>query len=262
MRLLTGAASIAAAAAAFAAEPYSSYDNFSAGTTLDASRWRPLERTRLVVGGQLSLVQRDIGAQTSNAGTAGQSFGDNLRGNPAFATQLRALVTVDSAAVTGCAANPEPSDVQARVIGSYFNTGPSTPGSRVNDVIATVRLIQRSDAPAGQLRAEGVVVRCTTADCVGVELVGPIRDLGPAVFGTPYLLRVDWDQAGNRFRFRVDSNAIVNAPYSVADALPPVLAFRAVQTRTLLANCFGGPRTAGSIAARFDNVAVNASAAP
>ena len=89
----------------------------------------------------------------------------------------------------------------------------------------------------GALCVEGLLVRCTSADCGSSDVLGSIVDLGMTTVGSSHLLRMDWDMANKRFRFRRDSDPFAYATYTVSDALPPVLAFKSLQTRTLLANC-------------------------
>lgn len=264
-RLLAGAAAIAAVTAATAvaaAEPYSSYDNFTGATALDASRWRPLERTRLVIGGKLQLTQRDIGSQTSNSGKQFSFFTSGLR-TPQAVTQMRAVVQVDAAAADHCTANPQPGEAGAQLVGTFFNVGPSQPGTRLNDVMAFVRVYRRSDSadPVGALRVTAYVLHCLNSDCSATDSLAT-RELGTVAAGTPTTLSIVWDQPNKRFRFKRDDAPYVNAPYTVADGLPSPGPFKLLQTMTELPNCFAGPRTAGAVSATFDNVAVNASAAP
>ena len=247
---------------ALAVEGYSIWDNFDGATQVSATRWLSFERTRLIEGGVMHLVQRDLGSQTDDSGSFNNNWGANLA-NPGPVTQLRAVVTVNAYDVTGCGANDSPSTVQARLVGGYFNAGPGPAVSRINDVGATVRLRRDSnsaDAP-GVLRVEGTVFQCTTTDCNNTIELGSV-DLGTAALGEAVTLRLEWEQAKHRFNFFRGSNPVMHVPYAASDAQAPYFRFRAIGTRTGMANCFSGSRTEGFIDAKFDKVSVNASAAP
>lgn len=262
-RLATLAIAGLALSPAWAAEAYTIWDNFNGADALDATRWQVPDRILRIEGGALRVAQRDLGGQSSNLGTYNTSWGTNLK-NPELITQMRASVTVIDYDVPGCAANPTPSDVQARMVGTFFNAGPGIPTSRVNDVGAVVRLYRASDstAAAGVLRVEGVVFQCTTADCnTGAAELG-VADLGTASVGAAVLLKMDWEPQLNRFNFYPVGKPVVRVTYTANDSQAPFLRFRQIGTRTVMANCFSGARTDGFIESRFDNVSVNASAAP
>lgn len=245
-------------------EGYSTWDNFDGVTEVDAHRWLGFERTRVVEGGQLRFVQRDLGSQTDEAGQFNNSWTSRLA-NPVAITRVRAVITVGDYAVSGCAKNSTPSRVAARIAGQFFNAGPGIPTSRLNNVGARLELNRYSDSgdAAGVLRVSGWVYQCTTTDCNynAVDLAPPI-DLGTAAVGEAVQLRLDWDQANKRFGFARGSNPPVYVNYSVADSQAAFNAFREIGTRTSLSNCFSGPRTEGFIDAKFDKVYVNISAVP
>lgn len=247
---------------AHALEGYVTWDNFDGASAISPSLWLGRERSRMIEGGALRLVQRDLGSQTDNTGLYSTTFGTRLT-NPAAVRRLRATVTVNDFLVTGCAGNPTPSWVQARLHGFFFNAGPGVPTSRINDVGAVIRFKRDSnsvDAP-GLLRVEGVVFQCTTSDCNYDSVALGTVDLGTATVGQAAILKMEWDQANKRFNFSRDSN-VQSLAYSVGDALSPFLAESMINTRTNPANCLGGARTEGFIDAKFDNVYVNASAVP
>jgi hypothetical protein len=258
--LLAGAV---AATAVSAAEPYGSYDNFSGGTAIDASRWRPLERTRLISGGKLLLTQREIGAQTSNSGLQFGNFATLGLRAPQAVTQMRAVVQVDDATVDHCDANPLAGNAGAQLIGTFFNIGPSVPGTRLNDVMAFVQVRRQSNStdPTNVLRVTAFVLHCTNNECTSTNQLAT-HELGTVAAGTPTTLSVVWDQPSKRFRFKRDDAPYVNAPYTVDDSLPSPWPFKLLQTFTILPNCLAGPRAEGYVSATFDNFAVNASAAP
>jgi hypothetical protein len=258
------AATLCAAALmpAQAAEGYAFWDTFDAAL-IDARLWLGTERHRMRQDGALRFVQRDLGLQISDAGTLNSSWDAKLK-NPAAIQQMRAVVSVSAHELTGCATNPSPSFVQARLFGSFFNVGAVAPDSRIGDVIALLRLVRYSNSvdPAGTLRAEATLLQCTTSDCNYDSIVLGLADLGPAASGEAVTLKFDWEPAAKRFNFTRGSNPVVRLPYSVSDAQPPFGLFRQIGTRTNLAHCRSGTRTAGLIDAKFDNISVNASAAP
>jgi hypothetical protein len=244
---------------ALAAESYGDYDTFST-SYIRPEKWLGRERTRVITGNALRLIQRDYGDQADDIGIFNNSHGLGVS-NPAAVTQLQASVKVNGHEVTGCGAGV--SDVQARLIGAFFNTGPVTSGSRVNDILGLVRLIRQSDSadPPDTLRAEGLLVKCTSSDCNSSEAVGSAVALGTVTVGTQVTLRVVWDQPNKKFFYRLNDTTIA-APYSVSDAFAPQQPFKDLQTRTRLANCKSGAPTTGMMDATFDSVYVNASAAP
>lgn len=254
---------LACAATGARAEAYASYDNFDGATRIDPARWLFGERQRLIKGAVLSMVQRDHGMQVSNVGTFNQSWGHDVD-EPGAITQMRASVTVNDFSVTGCAGNTSPTMVQARLVGGFFNVGPSTPTSRIGDVVGVVRLYRNSDSTdgAGVLKVQGIVVQCTTADCNYDQIDLGSVDLGTATTGQTLSLRMEWDASRNRFSFYRGSDPVQRVTYTVGDSQPPFVGFRQLGTRTNVANCLTGPRAEAFVDAKFDNFAVNQSAAP
>lgn len=265
-RPLTLAATVAAVLAALtagpaarAAEPYTVYENFST-VDIEASRWLQLERTRLVRNGALNMVQRDLGNQLSDTGRNGTTFATPFVGGSAI-RQMRADIAVGELTATGCAQNPAPSEASARLAGTFFNAAGTSPGNRTSDVEAQVRVVRLSSDPPGQLRIEGLVLQCTSADCASFTVLGQ-PGLGLAATGDRLTLQVDWDADNNRFLFYRLPQSQVVVPYALPDTAAPSQARRVMETRTVLANCFSGPRTEGVADVRFDNVQVNQSALP
>lgn len=245
-----------------AIETYVNYDGFGGTGPIDLERWVQPELSREIVGGTLLMRQRSIGNSVSNTGTLDTNHVSSLQ-NPNAITRLRANVKVSSVSVTGCATNPTPSEVRARVIGSFFNTGfPVSTTDRTNDVGAQIRLVHDSNAAAGELKVQGVVFRCLDADCNSSALIGTIGDLGTVSVGTYVRAQVDWDKAAKTFYMYGNGATPHTVTYTDSDASLPVFAFKQMATRTQMANCMGGPRTQGDIEVRFDNVMVNTSALP
>ncbi len=246
-----------------AAEGYATWDNFDGATQIAPTRWIGMERTRKVEAGAMRVTQRDLGGQSANSGVLNSSW-DSALSNPTAITQMRAVITVDDFDVSACGANPAPSTVEARLAGLFFNAGPGVPTSLVNDVGAKVRIVRASNSAdgAGVLRAEGQIFQCTVSDCNTNDVVLGTADLGTVALGEAVTLRMEWDPGANRFNFFRGSNPVVRVPYAVGDAQASYYPWRAIGTKTSMANCFSGDRTEGHVAAKFDKVSVNASAAP
>lgn len=243
------------------AQTYTSYDTFSA-SVIAPQKWLWPERQRQVTGGVLQMQQRDWGMQLGDEGNSADSWALPLRQDPARVTQMRATMSVKAYKVTGCTANPAPTNVQARVIGGFFNAGAMAPSSRIDDIVAGARLFRASnstDAP-DSLKVEGFVVRCTSEDCKSTVPIGLV-DLGRTTVGGTVTLSVEWDRANRRFAFRNGSGARQFVAYVENDQNPAFATFREIGTRTSTAHCLSGPRTEAFVRATFDNVAVNASAA-
>lgn len=252
----------AMASPAQSAEVYKVYDDFTSGL-VDPDRWNQIELVRRQRDGQLVLRQRSLGTQTANTGSQDTNHSMSLD-EPARITQLGANITVTEWAATGCTANSTPTEGRARLIGSFFNQGVSTPGSQVNDVLAQVRVYRRTNAstPAGTLTVEGLALVCTNSDCSTSTLLGGVQDLGTTMVGSSIKVTMAWDQANKQFQFARDGGSPLIVAYALADTTPPSVPLKSLQTRTQMANCFSGPRTEATVEASFDNVVVNASGVP
>jgi hypothetical protein len=246
-----------------AAESYSAYDNFNGQTEFGLNLWLFGERQRLIKGGVLSVIQRDYGLQTSDTGTLNQTWGADLA-NPSDVTQMRSSMTVNSAEITGCSTNTTPSTVQLRMVAAFFNVGPTSPTSRIGDVVALARFYRSSDSSDGPgvFKVDGLVVQCTTSDCNYDQTQLGSVDLGTVSTGQTLSMRLEWDAARNRFSFYRGSEPVQRITYVVSDTQPAFLLFRSLGTRTNVASCFGGTRAEAFIDGKFDNLSVNASAAP
>jgi hypothetical protein len=246
-----------------AAETYASYDNFTGTTRLDPARWMFPERSRVVKGGVLSMIQRDIGHQTADTGSLNTSFGTNVD-NPSTITQLRASMTVNAYEMLACDSNGTETSIQARLGGAFFNMGSAAPTSRINDVLAFVRMSRSTASPDGEgvLRVTGDIFQCTVEDCNSATITLGSVDLGTVAVGQTLSVRVEWDQPRKRFSFYRGSDPVQRVSYVVDDSFAPFQDFKQLGTRTIVANCLSGPRAAGFVDAKFDNFSVNQSGAP
>jgi hypothetical protein len=183
--------------------------------------------------------------------------------NSAAVTALQATVQVNDVAVTGCPSNPEATSAMGYLGGLFFNTATPTPGSLENDVVAGIGILRASDAtdPPDVLRAGSFVFHCTNANCTaGSEL--HVKELGPVKRGAMARLRVQWDRDNHRFIFQRDDDPEAVAPYTVSDTAPPGLQAKFLTAEHEIPNCTASPRPVAFIEALFDDVMVNASAAP
>lgn len=261
LALLAAAATLCSQAHAL--EPLKSYDRFGSAT-VDPTHWSNAERSLSIHRGALQLVQRNYGATGSDSGQTFVNWNENLP-NPAAVTEMQAKITVNALEVNACAANTALGQTRARIVGAFFNTGTVVPGSQVNDVIGQVRLTRFSNSsdPAGVLRVQGFASVCTSSDCVNGTVIGNIVDLGTVSLGQSAVVTLQWDQGGKTFFFSRDNGAFSgSAAYALSDSTAPSVPFKQLSTRMDLTNCQSAPQTTGYIDASFDNVMVNASAAP
>jgi hypothetical protein len=249
-------------------EPLKLYDDFNADS-LDPLRWFGAEQVRVIKGNKLNLMQRNWPSATSNFGATPFSYNEGFR-NPEAITAIKAKVTVNALEVSSCAANATVGESRVRLSGAFFNVGTASPPSAVNDMIAQIRVIRRSDSTdaARVLRVEGVVTQCTNSDCsMGVD-IGSIVELGTVHIGAPVTLEMQWDAPNDRFLFSRDDgkmtgsvvygafqNALTGEP--IQDSSPPGSPNKSLSTRMFLPNCSSGPRISGMVDASFDNVFVN-----
>jgi hypothetical protein len=255
---------LGAACGARAAEGYTTWDNFEGATQVNEKRWLGTDRHRMIEGGALRMIQRDLGSQTNNTDVFNNSWSTSLT-NPGPVTQMKGSITVNAFEISHCAANANVGVLQARFTGSFFNAGPGVPapGNRINDVGAVIRLRRDSNSAdaANVLRVQGTVFQCTTSDCnYGTIGLGDV-DLGTALVGETVVLKMEWDKPNKRFNFFRGSDPVQRVTYAVSDALAPASSYRLIGTRTTVTHCMAG-RTEGFIDAKFDNISVNASALP
>lgn len=246
-----------------AVEPFKIYDRFT-DKTIDPTRWSDNEKIREIKGGAMHLMQRTYGLGNSDVGLTPTNWQSSLNSNPQNITAIKATITVSALETNACPSNPAVGDARARLIGGFFNTGAPTPGSQLNDAIAQVRLFRASNStdPAGQLRVQGILSICTSADCNNAVTVGNIVDLGTVMVGTPTTVSLQWDKPGKTFYFSRDGVGTGTVAYAESDAAVPGVLFRQASTRVNVPSCQSAPRVSAVVDALFDNVFVNRSAAP
>jgi len=255
-----------------AAERLVPYDDFHA-TQIDPDKWLGIESyseprgasteaIRQIQDNRLRLVYRSYGRTDSDSGISRNVFLLMFQ-NSAAVTAIKATVQVTDAAATSCPGNPEATIAGAVLGGRFFSTAPSTPGSAANDVVATIRLVRRSDStdPPDVLRVRSGVFHCANAVCTAGSPIH-FQDLGPVKLGEMVRLRVQWDRDNHRFIFQRDDDPEVLAPYTVSDSGPPGDQVKLLVALNLVSNCTATPRPVAFIEALFDDVMVNESAAP
>ena len=254
---------------AYAVEPMALYDDFNTAE-IDPDKWVREEGgsgTELIVqiqDNRLRLFNRSYGKTDSDRGK------DDSRlfltfSNPAAVTAIKATVQVNDVRATGCPSNPRVTSAVTFLGGSFFNTATPTPGSEVNDVVAAIGMVRRSDMrfPANVLYAISLVMHCTNADCKESTYLHS-RGLGPVKRGEMATLRVQWDRDNHRFIFQRDDDLEVFAPYALSDTAPPSRQRKGLRIGYEPANCRATPATPRPVAlieAFFDHVFVNESAA-
>lgn len=255
-----------------AVEPLVLYDDFNA-THIDPDKWFGIEfgpeprgagteAIRQTQDNRLRLAYRAYGRTDADTGRPRHEFALIFRNSDAV-TAIQATMRVTDAATTGCPGNPEPALAWAMLGGRFFGTAASIPESAVNDVVASIRLVRRSDAtdPPDVLRVRSSVFHCANTPCTtGSGL--HFQDLGPVKRGEMVKLRVQWDRDNHRFIFQRDDAPEVVAPYTVPDTTPPGIQVKLLDAIHFVPNCTTTPRPMAFIDAMFDDVMVNASAAP
>jgi hypothetical protein len=256
----------------YTVEPLAPYDDFNA-THLNPDKWfggeyspafpsASTEAIRQLQDHRLRLVYRSYGQTDADSGRLRSELVLMFR-DPAAVTAIQAAVQVTDVATTGCPGNPERTVAWANLGGRFFGSAASTPEGEVRDMVAFIGIIQVSgttDLPE-IFQARAVVFYCANRPCTaGMELHR--RDLGPVTRGEVVRLRVQWDRDNHRFIFQRDDAPEVFAPYAVSDTAPPGIAVKLLDAMLFVPKCTAMPRPMAFIDAWFDDVMVNASAAP
>jgi len=163
----------------------------------------------------------------------------------------------------------EPFDtfVRARIGGAFFNAGPRTEDSYLNDVYAWIGVGRTvpTDDPPNTLHVYARVTHCTNASCGTTTPIGTEdpQDLGTVKLNKKVKLRITWDPGLDRFTFKVGSAAefpIYYSGYGYSDTAPPGTengGKKRIQIQNILPNCEDKPRLFGYIEASFDNIKVS-----
>jgi hypothetical protein len=252
----------------YALERLVPYDDFNA-THIDPDKWFGVEpggpgteAIRQIQDNWLRLVSRSYGKTDSDSGRLPSELLLIVH-NSAAVTTIEATVQVTDVVATGCPGNPEATVAMAGLIGLFFNTATPTPGSHVNDVVASIRIVRPLDATdlPDVLLVRSGVFHCANARCTASSTFH-FQDLGLVKRGEMARLRVQWDRDNHRFIFQRDDDPEVVAPYTVPDTAPPSFQGKYLQATHLVPNCTAKPRPVTFTDAWFDDVMVNESAAP
>jgi hypothetical protein len=259
-------------APAQAVEPLKLYDDFNSAL-IDPNKWfgselgeAGLDLVREAVRGKLRMATAAYGNTTSDTGRRQERVRLNFS-RPNEVSEIVATVRILKARIQGCAANPDPTIVETRIGGSFFNASVPTLGSHLNDVAAFIEVerISEADGSDGPLHAHAVVRQCTAVDAeedCSDSTVLFSQNLGPVVLGRRTDLLLQWDEANDQFLFQRDTQAVVAYHYSVSDANDPGVPGKRLVVADIVANCTTEPRPAALMETTFDDVRVNASAAP
>ena len=258
------------------------YDNFE-GKTLDPEKWygiggtdsgmvtlelsRLMKNETLLNSKALSLSDRTYVNTGSDDGTSsaqnGIVFADGSNIKTIVATVLTKKVQIPE-----CSSNvvdPFDTFVRARMGGTFFNAGPRTPGSYLNEVFAWIgvgRTVPTED-PLDTLHVYARVMHCDDPTCSNTTWIGyeDPYDLGTVKLNKKVKLRITWDPDNNQFTFQKGKDPEVSISYAgYSDAnIPgaPNGGSKRLQIQNILPNCTVEPRLMGYIDASFDNVMVN-----
>jgi hypothetical protein len=250
-----------------ALEPLALYDNFK-GKVIDPDKWvrgefpgAGTDAVQEIKGNRLHMEYRAYGRTDSDTGLLTSAL-FLATTTPAAITAMAATVRVHKLEATGCPTNPDFTRQRVGIQGAFFNTGTSTPDSAVNDVRALIALRHHSTDPPDELTAVSLVLQCTEALCLTFSVIDS-DTLGVVRRQEEARLQVQWDPDNDQFLFQLDDEPIVVSSYAPhSDAAEPGLPFKILEATHLVANCTTQPRPVGFWDVFFDDVFVNASAAP
>jgi hypothetical protein len=224
------------------------YDQFP-GPLFDPQKWdTSLEFVREIQNNQLVSKTTAYGSTVQNR---------LYFKNPETITYFEADVAVNE--VDGNYGPISPDMVaqpQAGLLGVYYNAGPGTPGSYVNDVSAQVRIRPEQ----GQLISEWRVIKYTAIDGSAWTVLGENTLSSSLVWGQFYKLSINWDQATKTFTF---SDGLITEPHQrLSDTLnSPQNVTRFLRSGVLIqdeTHFVTEPLLWGRVSAAFDNAMARA----
>jgi hypothetical protein len=251
------------------------YDDFT-GPLLDSGKWggdyklistlNYLEIGQVITKGKLDMFNHCLGSTSDDNSDATTCSTRLIMQDGASVTAMQALVQPTALAQGRCLGN-DVGTTWIRLGGAFFNGSTIAPSNQVNDVQAHISLRRDANSidPAGVLTIEGVVFRCTAADCGTYVFVTTTGADNPLVLGTIAVkkkvqLSIAHDPANNRFIFTQGAGKkAVQKEIVYIDTLqenfPPYSAnggLKRLEVRHSLANCSPMP-TSGWARAYFDN---------
>jgi hypothetical protein len=265
--VLLSVAGLLAAAAAPHAAALTLYDDFS-GVGLSPFRWvggessqagaGNLETRRALASGMVRVEAKTYSDNNHSTGMGhGESHLTFVRS--ADINDVRATITMRTAAVNACPENSAVSSVSARVEGEFFNAGGNLAGSRFNDVVAGVMLFRLSNSAdgTGVLRAAGYYGLCNDETCSTTTQVDAVNLDTTGLVNTAAVVEIRWDAANHRFVFQKDGGTLATLTYALTDTRPAQNAGKRLQITNDVANC-ASVKTYVYGGADFDNVYTNA----
>jgi hypothetical protein len=253
------------------------YDDFS-GPFVDTARWAPrtlwgddvsiYEGGFRILKGKLSFFNRTYGAVLDDDATQNMRRQLFLRNAPAAGvTSIETSIQMvkNGHEITGCAANPEPSETRVYIGGNFFNTGTvvPVPGNATGDIAAFIGFFKYSNSttiPPGSMGVRARVRQCTNSDC------STYNDLHETLFndllikvGKKTTLRITVDKNANTITFQVGKKIVDTYTYTVNDALAPgaINGAMRLEVAHYLANCPSTPRAVGWADVLFDYVSID-----
>lgn len=205
-----------------------------------------LDERREIILGRLHLDTRSWSPASLSLNVA----------NPAPIHAIRARVGVTHVVTRRCDSTaPGETVVRASVGGRFFHDAAAS-----KDVGAFAD-VEYSSAALGERSVRYRVQHCDDDECTAGDT------LSSGVMGTidgvkTMLLSVDWDSAGHRFLFQLETLPLVTAAYERADGTAPSLDRKGLQVSEQVPACPSGEIAVGRVAALFDDVFVNPSGAP
>jgi len=279
--MLLAAAGLVIAAPARGHAQFVLYDNFSSGA-IDPEKWAnsslegnfsqpTAEFVRIVENGSLRLSLVSWGGTANNSGSIGSRQGLRIRqlgtlGGPGFITALSAKITALNAEAEDCTGNPEtafPARARALIFGFFFNDGSGSPTSLIGNIAAFLQLQQDKD---GSRSIAAFLLRCDVDSCSTAPVIAMTGN--PVVFtttwslNTPLNLKIIWDDANGKFKFKVTNPATAATEtksivyQGVTNAGPPTFFdTKQVRVQNTAENCTASRKRA-FMDALFDNVKV------
>jgi hypothetical protein len=257
-------AALATVALAPTAHALTLLDDFS-GSGLSPYRWAAEqsaadgasleEGRRIVSGGQLRLESKSW-----SDSSLGYGFGQTQHGvrflRSEDITDIRATITMRSATVNGCA-GVNPGMMFARIHGAFFNAGTPIPGSRFNDVTASISVYRASDSTdgAGVFAVVTDFERCLDDACHDKTRLGGAT-LGYTSLNTPTQVEIAWDNVLHRFSMQQDSGGVFYVPYNIPDLHRASDPAKMIEVASTVPHCAAGKVFVYG-AADFDDVKTN-----
>ena len=254
------------------------YDDFSS-SFIDTARWKyfvpqwgddvwPFEGGLRILKGKLSFFSRAYGGDLSNTDTQNMRRQLYLR-DVGGISSIEASIQIAKKGheITGCAANPVPSETRISMGGAFFNDGSSPgPGDFTGDIITSIGFYKFSDSaiPPGYMGVRARVQRCTDPTC-SLSTIDTIYetffDNLLVKFGKKTMLRITLDKSTDKFTFQVGKKVSKTYPYTgviVSDSAAPVMINTRLEVAHWLANCLTpAPKAVGWADILVDYVSID-----